>query len=152
MKDTSYWHRKIMLDPFQQALKQKINVALSCHTILKMLDPLLPIARWEQRPWKVRCSLICFWSFDCMSSAWVSLVKGKMQNTAYSRQVAERSWGGYFGEGCSVSCDLWAQAFVHMLFAMWLFIFCLTGWFMKFDTALCKCNTILLGKQEKMIY
>lgn len=152
MKDTSYWHRKIMLDPFQQALKQKSHVALSCHTILKMLDPLLSTARREQRPCKIRCSLICFWSFDCMSSAWVSFVEGKMQNTACSRQVAERSWCGHFGEGCSVSCDLWAQSFDHMLYATWLFIFCLTVWFMKFDMALYKCNTMLLRKQEKMIY
>lgn len=149
-KDTSYWHRKIMLDPVQQALKQETHVIRPCHTILKVLDPLSPIARLEQRPWKVRHSLICFWSFDYMSWAWVSLVKGKMQNAACSGQVADRSWGGCFGEDCSVSCDLWAQAFVHMLFVMWLFIFCLRGWYMKFDTHYINATLCYLENKIKL--
>jgi hypothetical protein len=63
---------------FSEALKQKkTHVALSCHPISKVLDALSPIAMEEQRPWKRRHSLICFWKFDCMSSAWESLWKQK---------------------------------------------------------------------------
>lgn len=130
----------------------KKTCGLPCHIILKVLDPLSPIARLEQIPWKGKGSLICFWSFDYMSSAWVSLVKGKMQKAVCSGQVTDRSWGRCFWEGCSPSCDLWTQAFVHMLSVLRLFILCLGAWFMKFDVALYNNATLCYLENKRKWY